>query len=92
MHLPRGAGPAGVQPCVAFAFYSLPGGLLVPECTLTRGRGALRLSFLFALHKQILRDKRGSLAVRVSLVGLTKVIAIIDAPLLIINVNESAKQ
>lgn len=49
--------------------------------------------FFFFLSMQILPGKRGSVCcLAVSLLGLTKVIAIIDVPLLIINVNESTKQ
>lgn len=63
------------------------------RCLSAASRVSRVLSFFFFLSVQILPDKRGSVCcLAVSLLGLTKVIAIIDVPLLIINVNESTKQ
>lgn len=60
-----------------------------PSCS-RRGR---RPFSSLSLCMQILPDEHGSAGcLAVSLRGLTKVIAIIDVPLLIINVNESTKQ
>lgn len=90
---PPVAGSGGVQLQIDLAFYFLPRG--PGQWVLLVLQPAWPPSFLTSLSLCVptLPDKRGSAGCSAAgLLGLTKVIAIIDVPLLIINVNESTKQ